>query len=775
MGWYTKNFGDTAANRARDANASSGSTNTSTKTSNTTTKTSSTNKSTSTSNTSGSTKTSSGGSSGSYTPRKSSGSSSGSSSSSYEYNGKTYNNFSDWAKAVRDNTSGNPDSDWSKSRDPNSGVVYSGDGKYEYKEPGTYTPTYEQRLKEQSSKPSSTSNKIYNAYGEVIGTTGTGSGGYTDYSKSASNAVVNPDFVKTIDNDYVQRYLTATNGSEPGFVDISQLPTFADKYLAENPDTFLTKEDLISMWRNKYQDVSEISNFTNKYANEFAVKPNVNLNKELNPQGYEYEKDITKIDESKLETWEKKLINYQTDPQSALTEIARAQKVLQEKLQAGDIEGAKRAEHWINQINDVLSNSGFNMQNNLSEEPLTALPEESFINPNLVNPEMQNMQDIIEQQRQNYIQQQQAELEMIKDKRIAELQVLYQQAVSEGNMSIREAEAAFNQKKAEIEQEAYLDAERVSLYAHNSGIQNSQQMVGLMQGENARNRGLVNQNMSDRDKRIADIRDRLDAILKEKNINVANVNSEYYSGLLKANADANLAANTNMFNLLHDDYTANREHAYRLNELKTQHGFNVDLTSVEHGFRLDEMMQGHKLDLEKVDVMFQNELKKIGIEFQNSQSLQAQAHNNSLSRIMTETNARVKAEADAYYINRQREMDRLGITEKDLKSGKKPEFLINEAQNKEALQTKVNGIIYDGIVNAKTQALFGGENANFTMPDKPVKPTGANPSFSNAYLGLSASPWSMYKYNQDVKGYNEAQKIQDARQRLLNGDIFNGL
>ena len=61
---------------------------------------------------------------------------------------------------------------------------------------------------------------IWNRYGEIIGVFENDlDDEMTDLSDSATNAVCNPDFIKTEDNDYGQRYLTATNGTEPCFVD----------------------------------------------------------------------------------------------------------------------------------------------------------------------------------------------------------------------------------------------------------------------------------------------------------------------------------------------------------------------------------------------------------------------------------------------------------------------------------------------------------------------------------------------------------------------------
>lgn len=118
--------------------------------------------------------------------------------------------------------------------------------------------------------PNTSDSRVWNQYGEVIGQSP--SGGYTDYSKEAQNAIVNPSFVKTPDNSYSQRTLTATNGTEKSFIDYSKLPSMADQWLKDNPGSDWDQASLVSAWKQKYADLNTIPSTVEKYAQEFGSK-----------------------------------------------------------------------------------------------------------------------------------------------------------------------------------------------------------------------------------------------------------------------------------------------------------------------------------------------------------------------------------------------------------------------------------------------------------------------------------------------------------------------
>src|SRR6185312_1736508 len=104
---------------------------------------------------------------------------------------------------------------------------------------------------------------------------------------------------------------------------------------------------------------------------------------------------------------------------------------------------------------------------------------------------------------------QDALLQQTRDEELSALQKALNDAVAQGEISVREAERQFEMNKQEIDKRAYQDAELTQLMSQDRGIQNSAQSIGLMQGDQARRQSLLNTNMSDRDMRINDVRDRL--------------------------------------------------------------------------------------------------------------------------------------------------------------------------------------------------------------------------------------------------------------------------
>src|SRR5690606_25091963 len=68
-----------------------------------------------------------------------------------------------------------------------------------------------------------------------------------------------------------------------------------------------------------------------------------------------------------------------------------------------------------------------------------------------------DIEGFLRQYTNSYVQQQKAMLDAAKAAQIAELQKVYENAIAEGEMSVREAEAQFLAQKEEIEKQHYLD------------------------------------------------------------------------------------------------------------------------------------------------------------------------------------------------------------------------------------------------------------------------------------------------------------------------------
>lgn len=266
------------------------------------------------------------------------------------------------------------------------------------------------------------------------------------------------------------------------------------------------------------------------------------------------------------------------------------------------------------------------------QTPTTQFPE-----PTEKELQFQAMQRFLEEQKVSFFEQQKAMLEANRQQQVMELEKAYNDAVYQGQMSQQEAGAAFNQQKEAINQQAYVESQRTNLTAQSRGIQNSQQLMGLQQGDVARTNELNNSNASERDTRIADIKSRLANIAMQKNLDIAGANNAYNTGLMKASADANLAYSQNMFGLMQDDYAANRDH-----------GFDMETIEQESAMRVREMTVQHGFDKEKIALDFKNDIMLLGEKFKYDSALQRQEAQAALSRIAYQASASAKQVVDTY-------------------------------------------------------------------------------------------------------------------------------
>lgn len=292
--------------------------------------------------------------------------------------------------------------------------------------------------------------------------------------------------------------------------------------------------------------------------------------------------------------------------------------------------------------------------------------------------QMKNMMQSNQQMGDAQFKQQKAQLDMMLESQITQLKMAYDQAITDGQISVRDAEAQFEEQKGAIEQQAYLDAERTGLYSQDMGIQNSQQAIGLMQGDQARNNSLINQNMTTRDKRVSDIKDRLNNVRKEKNLALVQAQAEHGYGILGAKADANKMVAQNAFGLMQDDYSANRGQQfakdnmylgdelqrgqmelgqeYAKDNMETQ--FQNALKSATHDSELaiKRMTMQQGFDLEKMSQSLKDDITKMAKQFGYSSALETQSSKNAISQIQAKYELEVKAEENAYAKKLERDL-----------------------------------------------------------------------------------------------------------------------
>lgn len=179
---------------------------------------------------------------------------------------------------------------------------------------------------------------VWNRLGERIGATAHGQG-YTDYSAGASNAIVNSEDVWKGVTPTNQRYLTATNGLEPSFMDYNKLPTLANSWMQNNPGSSWDPKSLTDLWKSKYGDTSSIPGLMQKYGNEFGNPPQLGLL----PQGSANPLPMLQPQS-------------QSGSASSLsqTELDRLGDVYKAKMAVGDIAGANEAHEQANRIREAM-------------------------------------------------------------------------------------------------------------------------------------------------------------------------------------------------------------------------------------------------------------------------------------------------------------------------------------------------------------------------------------------------------------------------------------
>jgi hypothetical protein len=229
------------------------------------------------------------------------------------------------------------------------------------------------------------------------------------------------------------------------------------------------------------------------------------------------------------------------------------------------------------------------------------------------------------------------------------------------------------------------------------GIQNSQQQIGLMQTDQARNASLINKNTSERDRRINDIKDRISAITKQKDLDLANVQSEHDSGVIQAKAEADNNYASNMFGVAKDTYNFNNS----LKQMQEQSRLQIEQMNIQHGLDLDKM----KVDLENSMAL---EAKKYGYQ----SALQSQAAKQQQQAAIAKATAEMQAEQKAYESARQRELAKY--------TPGTPEYQIKEGQLQDAYKDNIAKIHASTVYDATAKSILN--NPALSTPPSSTKP-----------------------------------------------------
>lgn len=360
--------------------------------------------------------------------------------------------------------------------------------------------------------------------------------------------------------------------------------------------------------------------------------------------------------------------------------------------------------------------------------------------------QMSQMQSMLQNLSNQYYQGQAAQLASSRDSQLKELQSAYADAISAGNGDIRTANSDYEAQGNAINNQAYLDAEQTALYGNDMGIQNSQQMMGLMAGDNARKNSLINQNMTERDKRIADINDRLTAIKTKRDLDIANTKSQYDSGLLQARSQAGQMYGNNMFGLLQDDYSANRTQQNALRQMDYQNKITLGQMDKQQSYSLEALAKNFDYDLQKMQA-----------QYGYSSSLQAQQAAASASAASQAYRQKIAYEEQKYQVDLQRALNGLDPNTKEGKlivATKKSEF-------EDKLKDAAASTIFD--------FQLGNTVTNYSNVPIPVpsQPSWIDSLFVDSRTGKSGKTNSDTKYQKELDAYNSNPNVL-AYKRMLN-------
>lgn len=151
-----------------------------------------------------------------------------------------------------------------------------------------------------------------------------------------------------------------------------------------------------------------------------------------------------------------------------------------------------------------------------------------------------SIEAMLRQRRDQMIAMGEGDLRFARDNNISALNKAYSDAEAVANKDTQTVNTDFDTTKKDIENTAYNQAEATKLVAQQAGIANSQQMLGLQAGDTSRVNNMVNENTKVRDQRIADIKDRLSQIGKDRDFNIANATKEYDYELAKLKQQAEM-------------------------------------------------------------------------------------------------------------------------------------------------------------------------------------------------------------------------------------------
>ena len=378
--------------------------------------------------------------------------------------------------------------------------------------------------------------------------------------------------------------------------------------------------------------------------------------------------------------------------------------------------------------------------------------------------------DMYQQNSDSFFDGQKAQFDKLLSQQITDLKKSYEDAIAQGQISVRDAEAQFNQQKAEIEKAAYQQSQSTKLLSSDLGISNSMQSVGLQQADNSRINSANNSNLTERDRRVNDTKDRINALTVQKDLSLNQARNDYGYNMAGASAQASQMYNQNMSGLMQQDYFSNKE------QYNTERNREADFQNTLIGYDkqaqldIEKMFVGRDIDLEMMDKQLMNQFATIDKQYGIDSKLNSQKHNQAMSQISKSAQAQAKAEVDAYQIAMSRKIDELGLPknstaydiDQKLRQLGREEFA---EQAKLKLKAEVESIEVKSFIEYENSVLMNPNISNQTAPFDYTKNTNWRTDPISRLIGQGLN-WTT-DYNTSKANWEQQQQtIKDGEAKL---------
>lgn len=378
-----------------------------------------------------------------------------------------------------------------------------------------------------------------------------------------------------------------------------------------------------------------------------------------------------------------------------------------------------------------------------------------------------------------------ANINAARDQQLMALAKQLNDSVAAGDMSIRDAQDAYKSQQEQINQLSYNQQEVTDLSAQDRGIQNSMQYLGMQAGDNARNNQLVNQNMTTRDRAIADVKTRLEAIKNNNALDMANanVNAAYQSTQLAGNMNAQMYGKLadlgaqdffTQRGYQHDSDMASLGQAYnkenmaigQRNQEKNlaigqhnqeknmliQHGYDKENMGIQFKNEMSKMAKGQEYDMVKIKENYRYDMKKIAQQFSNEKTLISKRAEAAAHQSADDFEKKLKEDERLYQIQLGREGAKYVPDS--------PEWKLKRSQMEEAHQAEMDMKYKNAVFEGASKAIF---------EDPYIKENGVNPPDKpKNYDKLKTSDPKRKTYDKQLEAYKRADNFLNGTAKMDN-------